>query len=271
MNSLSNNIYQTSLYIKRIFGCLWGKFPHRVNRRVILLYHAVGSGPVSLPAQNFMRQMDWLAEHATVESMESLVTRSDVLGLRVALTFDDGYRSVYSVAAPVLEQHGFPATVYLSTGMIGESTHRASNSSLGHYPHEEFLVWQEVTELCRRGWTIGSHGVDHVDLTKLTAEEVTQQLMVSRGDIETRLVRECRHFCYTWGRNNQKVRNLVSVAGYLSAVAAIHGALKNTSDRMALERIDVRREYSLKDFIATIQGDWDYLAIIQCLRRIGQK
>lgn len=260
-----------SLHVKRLLGCLCGYGPKRVNRRILLIYHAVGSGPVSLPSENFIRQMDWLGKHATVESLESLVNRPEVPGLRVALTFDDGYRSVYSVVAPVLEKLGFPATVYLSTGMIGEAAHRASDPNLGHYPYEEFLNWQEVAELDRMGWTIGSHGVDHVDLTKLTDEDVAQQLQDSRGEIETRLGKECRHFCYTWGNNNQKVRNLVSESGYFSAVAAIHGTLHSVSDRLALERIDVRREYCLKDFIATIQGDWDYLAVIQRLRRIGQK
>ncbi|MDD2580817.1 MAG: polysaccharide deacetylase family protein [Desulfuromonadaceae bacterium] len=260
-----------TLRIKRILGWLWRSFSRNVNRKVILIYHAVGSGPASLHSENFKYQMDWLAGNATVETLENLVSRPDLPGLRVALTFDDGYHSVYSVVSPVLEKLGFPATVYVNTGMIGEDAHRASNVDLGHYPQEEFLVWKELAELGKGSWTIGSHGVDHVDLTKLTEEDVTRQLQDSRAEIETRLGKECRNFCYTWGNNNRKVRDLVNEAGYLTAVAAIHGSLRTTTDRMALERIDVRRDYCLNDFIATIKGDWDYLAVIQRLRRIGQK
>lgn len=268
---ITGNNYHMTLRIKRILGWLWWPFARNANRKVILNYHAVGSGQASLHSENFKHQMDWLARNATVESLENLIFQPDLPGLRVALTFDDGYRSVYSVAAPVLEKHAFPASVYVNTGMISEDTHRASNADLGHYPQEEFLTWKEVAELDRMGWAIGSHGVDHVDLTRLPAEETARQLQNSRAEIEARLGKECRHFCYTWGNNNHMVRKLVSKTGYISAVAAIHGSLHSASDHMALERIDVRRDYSLKDFIATIKGDWDYLAFIQRLRRIGQK
>lgn len=260
-----------SLCLKRIFARLFWPFFRKASRRIILIYHAVGSGPSSLSAENFNRQMDWLAEYATVESLEDLINHPDQSGLRVAITFDDGYRSVYSVAAPVLKKYGFSAAAYVNTGMIGEDVHCASDSGLGHYPQEEFLTWQEVAELDRRGWTIGSHGVDHVDLTLLPADAAARQLQDSRAEIEARLGKECRHFCYTWGNNNRMVRRLVNEAGYLSAVAAIHGALTSASDTMALERIDVRRDYSLEDFIAIIKGDWDYLAVIQRFRRRGQR
>lgn len=259
-----------SLKIKRIIGRILAPLLSGPSRRIILIYHAVGSGPLSLSIDHFSRQMEWLAECAKVEPLEELISQPDLPGLRVALTFDDGYHSVFSVAAPILAKHAFPATVYLNTGMIAENEHYPSDSTLGHYPQEEFLDWPEVVALDRCGWTIGSHGVDHVDLTKISDVEVMEQLQASRKEIVQRLGKECRHFCYTWGNNNQKVRNLVRGAGYQTAVAAIHAPLRLTSDPMALERIDVRREYCLKDFIATMQGDWDFLAVIQRLRRLRQ-
>lgn len=260
----------SGLLWKRRLGSFGKLIPKGKSRRIFLIYHAVGSGPLSLSVDNFNLQMDWLEKHAKVESLESLISQPDLPGLRVALTFDDGYHSVFSVAAPILAKHAFPATVYLNTGMIAENGHYPSDSTLGHYPQEEFLNWPEVVALDRCGWTIGSHGVDHVDLTKISDVEVMEQLQASRKEIVQRLGKECRHFCYTWGNNDQRVRNLVRGAGYQTAVAAIHAPLRSTSDPMALERIDVRREYELKDFIATMQGDWDFLAVIQRLRRLRQ-
>jgi peptidoglycan/xylan/chitin deacetylase (PgdA/CDA1 family) len=229
----------------------------------------VGSGTLAVPAAAFAEQANWLAENATVLSLDDLLNpRTPRHSLSAAITFDDGYRSVHDHAAPVLGRAGFAASVYLNTSCIADHQHTSADASLGHYSDEEFLCWEEVLALRAAGWTIGSHGTDHVDLTQCAQDVIRDNVARSRSVIEQRVGVPCRHFAYTWGRHNRQIREAVASAGYAAAVTGTHGPVQPGSDRFALPRIDVRRDYQLEDFAALLRGDWDFLRYPQMLRRV---
>lgn len=253
---------------KRWLGRLCRLVPRSRNRRLVLIYHAVGSGALALPTHRFREQVSWLAQNARVIAIDELLKCGDAVGLQVALTFDDGYASLFRNVAPILQTEGMVATVYPNTSCLGDIQRVASDESKGHYPSEEFLVWNEVKALRDVGWTIGSHGVDHVDLTSLPVREIHRQVTDSKQAIAKRLGVDCEHFAYTWGRHNEQVRAVVVDAGYRSAVAGTHGAVRCESDRYALPRIDIRRDYTLNDFIAVVRGEWDYLGWVQKARAL---
>jgi len=258
----------TALCWKRRLAKAWGVLPAPTSRRVILIYHSVGGGSVSTTVERFNEQMAWLAEYAEVVTLDALLDMQDGKAgkPRVALSFDDGYRTLHDVVAPVLKQHGFPAIVYLNAGEIGAVNRAPSVPAQGHYPDETFMLWGEVAALKEQGWEIGSHGVQHIDLSLSEAHEIRHQLTDSKAIIEDRLGVPCRHFSYTWGHYNPVVRALVAEAGYQTAVAGHHEALSRKSDLFALPRLDIRREYELADFAAVVSGKWDYLGYYQKLR-----
>lgn len=76
-----------------------------------------------MPEARFRSHMRWLRDsrYAVLplnDAVEAL--RSGQLDRpTVAITFDDGFRNNVSVALPVLEEFGLPATIYLTTGLIG--------------------------------------------------------------------------------------------------------------------------------------------------------
>lgn len=87
---------------------------------LILCYHRVGTGGVpiysELSPQLFEAQMRFLRKHYRIVSLaevcKGLQTPSGI-GPSVAITFDDGYRDVYTQAFPILQKYGIPATVFL--------------------------------------------------------------------------------------------------------------------------------------------------------------
>jgi peptidoglycan/xylan/chitin deacetylase (PgdA/CDA1 family) len=72
----------------------------------------------------FETQIEFLARHRSVVSIETLAEaieqKKDLAPGTVVITFDDGYRDNYEIAAPVLDKHGLPATLYLPTAMISD-------------------------------------------------------------------------------------------------------------------------------------------------------
>ncbi len=255
----------TLCWKRRLGWLLGGRLA--AQRDVILIYHSVSGGALSVPEARFCAQMAWLKDHACVTTLDALLDAPNPGGLRVVLSFDDGYRTLHDIVHPILAAQGFPAIVYLNSGLLGEDQHFPSRPELGHYPDEHFLTWREAAYLAGHGWMVGGHGVDHVDLTKTSLEETHRQLIDCKAKIEARLDVSCEHFAYTWGNYTPQVRAAVANVGFRSAVAGLHGPLTQASDRFALPRVDIRAGYELRDFIDVATGRWDYLGLKQRLAR----
>ena len=97
---------------------------HRA-KYVILGYHSVGLTGVPvysrLAQDTFAKQMHYIRNHYRVLSLCQLMREladPNARGQGVIVTFDDGYRSTYMEAFPVLRHYNIPATVYLIAGAV---------------------------------------------------------------------------------------------------------------------------------------------------------
>ena len=83
----------------------------------------------------------------------------------VCLTFDDGVKSQYDFAAPILEQAGFGATFYISEGLrfLEDKT--------------RYMTWEEIAELDKRGFEIGNHTRAHKNVTTQSDAELLDDIL----------------------------------------------------------------------------------------------
>jgi peptidoglycan/xylan/chitin deacetylase (PgdA/CDA1 family) len=95
------------------------------GKYVILCYHRIGTGGIpyysELDAKEFENQMRFLSTHYRILPLSQLLSEMADPNAKtqgVALTFDDGYRGLYSEALPTLTKYKIPATVYLTGGAI---------------------------------------------------------------------------------------------------------------------------------------------------------
>jgi peptidoglycan/xylan/chitin deacetylase (PgdA/CDA1 family) len=173
---------------------------------LILGYHRVGAGmerEMDLPRAVFADQMRHLAEHREVVALVDGVRRLGFPLERdlVAITFDDGYREVYTQAWPVLRDLGLPATVFLATGFV-EGTDptpiRPGAGDRGSPPLP--LSWDEVGELSTSGLVaFGSHSRSHRTFDSLSRAEAAEECATSRATIERRVGAEVEAFAYPDG------------------------------------------------------------------------
>ena len=120
----------------------------------VLIYHRVGAGQgreMDLPVEMFRAQMGYLRERFDVVGLAEGVARAAAASIPrdlVTVTFDDGYREVFTVAWPVLRDLGLPATVFLPTGfMEGELPAPIRPGAADRGAPPEPLTWDQVGQM----------------------------------------------------------------------------------------------------------------------------
>jgi peptidoglycan/xylan/chitin deacetylase (PgdA/CDA1 family) len=204
---------------------------------MILMYHAVATvaadpNMLCVPPERFAEQMSWLHRRGlrgvSVGTLIEAMRAGRPRGL-VGITFDDGYAGVLDAALPVLSRHGFGATVFVISGLLG-----------GRNDWDEGTDWPllsaaEVRELANAGIEIGSHSATHVQLAGLEPGELARQVRQSKADLAALLGCEVAGFAYPYGIMDEAARQAVRDAGY-SYACAVHAPL-HAIGSLALPRI----------------------------------
>jgi peptidoglycan/xylan/chitin deacetylase (PgdA/CDA1 family) len=205
------------------------------------LHHALSVSPAE-----FDEQMTYLQENGyhtvTPDQLTAYLKYGRALPEKpVLITFDDGYLDNYTNAYPILQKHGFTATIFLITDLIGQD--------------ERYLTWDHVREMNKNGFVFGSHTVSHRPLTKLNPDEVRQELIASRDEIEKQLGQKPKYFAYPTGAYNLQIEELVREAGYRGAFTIRYGQVGLESDPYALERIPIfRTSRTFRNFMIRLTG-----------------
>jgi peptidoglycan/xylan/chitin deacetylase (PgdA/CDA1 family) len=154
------------------------------------------------------------------------------------LTFDDGFLGVYEHTAKVLQELGWPATIFLVSGRIGgrDDWCQAENPSGATYP---LLAPEHIRSMQDMGFNFQSHTRLHPDLTTLPDKELTEELAGSRQDLEDMLGRPVRYLAYPYGRFNEQVLRTARTAGYEAAFSTQPGFNRRDVDRYRIRRLDI--------------------------------
>jgi peptidoglycan/xylan/chitin deacetylase (PgdA/CDA1 family) len=187
----------------------------------VLMYHEVRVPPSGAPnpglfvsAGTFADQASWLERRGysavTIERLrQAWAGRARMPRRPVVLTFDDGYKSVYRNVVPVLKRLRWPGVLYLALG----NTRNPDGVSRGQV---ERMVHAD-------GWELGSHTINHLDLTTLGPAQLREETAGARDLIRRWFHQTPKDFCYPAGRFNGAVIKALRRAGYLTATTTEPG------------------------------------------------
>ena len=102
------------------------------------------------------------------------------------------------------------------------------------------MTWDEIRAQAERGVDIGSHGVAHTHLTRLSDEELQRELADSKRQIEDEIGRSCLEVAYPYGEHDERVRRIAREAGYERGYAL----WEQSRDPYASPRLDLYRRHS---------------------------
>lgn len=251
------------------------------EKLTVLSYHEIANAKEALipdyavTPTMFVRQIDWLRNNGfKFVSVDDVL--ADEAGTRplpdkaVLITFDDGYRSVYDHAWPILKMFRIPAVV----AVVGswEDDKVEVNFDGKEIPRDKLMTWTQLREMADTGLVeIGSHSFDlHHGLQGnpqgnmqpaattrrwLTAgryedeatyrKRVEADLKMSAADIRKHIGRSPRVIAWPYGRYNSTLRDLAVKHGMVLGLTLDDGANMAETPLWGLRRILVTNDMAL--------------------------
>lgn len=196
--------------------------------------------------QGFARQLRWMKRYGDFIGFSDavgLLASGDKIGGRYfCLSFDDGFKNVAANAAPLLNEAGAKAMVFLATGYTGETDPQKLRQFYDHGQLQiDFMDWNDARTWLDNGHEVGSHTRTHACLSRQDEAGVLAEMVASKSDIETHLTVECRHFCAPFGiagLHFDRLRDpdLARRAGYASFASGHRGRMEQGGDTFFLKR-----------------------------------
>jgi peptidoglycan/xylan/chitin deacetylase (PgdA/CDA1 family) len=216
----------------------------------VLSYHKISESradTMSVTRESFESQMQFLKEHGyhvvTLDELfDFLDFKTDLPEKSVVITFDDGWRSLYELAFPVLKRHGYPATLFISTSMITGS--------------DKTLSWDQIREMAAAGIDMQCHTVDHRNLSALEEgesyreyfEDLERELTRSTRSIEKNVGKKVRYLAYPYGDTSHLVIALLKKLGYRGGLTVDRGANPFFAPNFRVRRSMIFGDFDLARF-----------------------
>jgi len=164
-------------------------------------------------------------------------------GNSVAITFDDGSETDLIAAAPLLWEHGFGATFYVTTGFLGKPSHLSST---------------QLRELSSLGFEIGCHSMTHAYLDDLDGPALMREIADAGRKLEDLIGKKVEHFSCPGGRYSSQAVAVAKTAGYRSLATSRAQANSVSTKPYHLGRVAIMRDYRDDYFeeICTGQALW---------------
>lgn len=239
---------------------LFGK--HIPSPLVVLMYHAVKADKL----ENFKKHMDCIRTISKPAWADSAELTPDARP-KIAVTFDDGFRSVVENALPVMREREIPATIFIPAGFIGKKPGWVSDSH-DLDMEDEILNETQLRGLADNLVKVGSHSVMHERLTHIDPKEANKELVESKKILENILGKSVDLFAFPYGDYNEATIELCVKAGYRNVFIAIPMWRPSTNNGIVRGRIDMSLDDWCLEYRLKMLGAYEWLPLAIGLKRI---
>jgi len=233
-------------------------YPGGYRSLPILCYHQFTDAPrashrLELTAAAFEAQLRYLRERnyhiLSLAEVGAILDNGQPIPPRaVVLTIDDGYRSVYETAWPLLQKYRAPASLFIYNDFIGGGS---------------ALSWAQIREMRDSGLVeIGSHGKSHSSLSRLPTDNsdadyqrrVAAELSGSERSFQDHLGEVPRYLSYPYGNSSRQAVQWLRASGYRLATTVTRGENPAYANPLLLHRTMIYSDHDLDDFARFVDG-----------------
>lgn len=157
----------------------------------------------------------------------------------IALTFDDGYESMYTNAFPLLKKYNMKGTMYVIVDDLDKPG---------------FITKAQAKEMAESGFVeIASHTLNHVELRKAPYQTAVTELNDSKTKLEGIIGQPVYSFAYPFGLFTSRDEYLCRMAGYETCASTYPGQVQTWNKRFSLYRYrpSFRSGNALEEWLAS--------------------
>jgi peptidoglycan/xylan/chitin deacetylase (PgdA/CDA1 family) len=198
--------------------------------------------------------------------LEMLQGKREIDGRYFHLSFDDGFRNVFTNAIPILKKHAVPAIIFVPSSLVEadwESTYRYCMETTKYRSVIEMITWDDLRKTIALGYEVGSHTKTHARFSNISNDPILlrDEIIGSKKDIENQLGIECKYISWPYG--NRKDADDVSLAftkeaGYKACFGAFRGTIRPEScDRYSIPRHHFEPQWPLSHIKYFAKGNME--------------
>lgn len=238
-------------------------------------------------SKSFKRQIRFFKKYFNFYYPEDFFEGEPKKGLSILITFDDGYKDNYNIAAKILKENKIPTIFFVTTKYINsdnyimhdmikylvekniiskdylklldelnnevnykkEDVEKITDLFKRNNPnHRLMLDNEEVKDLYENGFKIGNHTYDHEGLTFLTKEKQFESIKNANDDLIKITGVKPNHFAYPNGFFNHKTLEILDELDLKYGYTIIGGYNTKNDSKKSLKRIGINVSDS-KNFV----------------------
>ncbi len=168
---------------------------------------------------------------------------------KILLTIDDGYKSFYEKAWPILKESKIPFILFVSTREVGKNG---------------YMSWDEIKEIEKFDFVeIGNHSHTHEYLIDFNNNDIKKDLAESIRIFEKNLGYNSEFFSYPFGEYSLSLKKIVKDLGFKYAFGQHSGVTDMTKDLLEMPRFPINEKYGeIKRFqtiLKTLPFQYQYI------------
>ena len=154
---------------------------------------------------------------------------------KILLTIDDGFKSFYEHAWPILKKKEIPFILFVNTREIGT---------------RGYMSWDQIKEVSKKKFAhIGNHSYSHEYLVDMKNQEIIEDINKATFDFKNNLGFNSSFFSYPFGEYSNNFKAIVKNLGFKYAFGQHSGVADETKDFYELPRFPINETYGeLKRF-----------------------
>ena len=148
---------------------------------------------------------------------------------KILLTIDDGFKSFYDQAWPVLKKEKIHFILFVNTREIGTSG---------------YMNWDQIREVAKEKFThIGNHSFSHDYLVDMQNQEIINDIKKATVNFKDNIGYNSLFFSYPFGEYSDNFKNIVKSLGFKYAFGQHSGVADETKDFYELPRFPINEAY----------------------------